>query len=422
MAKNKDRPDPQESKDIARTSKQKIVSWAVFVFSLLIVLISLTTVFFPALIARSTSLGTFSNINLYETGVLATPLLVTNFVLLGIGILYHKSKLPAKIQNSIRFIFHFEVSKKVAIITVIVLIGIFVAVSADKLAKEETWNDYTDIKPRVKDWTINVALAGYDTQVTKFFLLSTSLKIFGNIRVIPFLASITLLILTYYITKEISHKRFAGLVAMTILLQSNIFLSYGASATYDYFWIVLYLFSLYVMYKRWYLTHVSYVLSMLGKPLTAVFLPMTLFFLYRAEIPRKEKIRILIPYGVITIVLIVVGSVEGEKIAQGPIGFDGSAFWSGFTSWAFQLRFDYLVILFLLPVIVGLFISSKRGMLQSEYVMILIAGVLVIAPFLAGLTTLTNQPYRFVSLVVFFAMGVGTIFSVRRPENNPSDS
>ena len=45
--------------------------------------------------------------------------------------------------------------------------------------------------------------------------------------------------------------------------------------------------------------------------------------------------------------------------------------------------------------------------------MVLIGGMLLIAPFLTGFSDQTNQPYRFVPLVTFFAIGVGVLLSKR---------
>jgi len=85
-----------------------------------------------------------------------------------------------------------------------------------------------------------------------------------------------------------------------------------------------------------------------------------------------------------------------------------------FTSFSYQFRFDGLIILFILPLIAGLFIASRKGVKQAEAVMFLIGWMLFIAPLLTGFTEMTNQPYRFVPLVVFFAMGVGTLLSKRK--------
>ena len=82
---------------------------------------------------------------------------------------------------------------------------------------------------------------------------------------------------------------------------------------------------------------------------------------------------------------------------------------------AFQLRFDVIVLLFLLPLTVGLFLAARRDIIQADSIMVLISGILLSAPFLTGFTDITNQPYRFVPLVVFFAIGVGVILSKRKP-------
>jgi len=62
-----------------------------------------------------------------------------------------------------------------------------------------------------------------------------------------------------------------------------------------------------------------------------------------------------------------------------------------------------------------LYLASRKGVLQADAVMILIAGTLLVAPLLTGFTYMTNQPYRFVPLVFFFAIGIGTLLA-KRPE------
>ena len=96
------------------------------------------------------------------------------------------------------------------------------------------------------------------------------------------------------------------------------------------------------------------------------------------------------------------------------ITFVDRFFWNGFSSLAFQIRFDALVVYFLIPLIVGLFILAKKGIVEAETMMVLIAGVLFSAPLLTGFTDITNQPYRFIPLVVFFAMGVGVLLSRKK--------
>jgi len=101
-----------------------------------------------------------------------------------------------------------------------------------------------------------------------------------------------------------------------------------------------------------------------------------------------------------------IGGIAGEQEE-----FDWDEFALGFTSFSFQLRFDGLVLIFILPLIVGLFIASRNRINHADSMMVFIGGILFIAPLVTGFTELTNQPYRFIPLVVFFAIGVGVLLS-----------
>jgi hypothetical protein len=248
----------------------------------------------------------------------------------------------------------------------------------------------------------------------KYFFLKSSIVLFGNDRVIPLLASAALLVVTYFFTKLITQKRFAGIVAVVILMQSNVFLIYDTTVSYTNFWILFYLLSLYLVYRFWPLSPVSYLLSIPSKALTAAFLPMSIYFILRSEISRRQKI---IVAGITAGIILAGGlaSIGGVSTTQGTEEeFNAKEFWMGFTSFSYQLRFDGLVMLFMIPLIVGLFLVSKSGIKHGESIMVLISGMLLIAPVLTGFTNQTNQPYRFVPLVVFFAIGVGVLLSKRQ--------
>jgi len=137
---------------------------------------------------------------------------------------------------------------------------------------------------------------------------------------------------------------------------------------------------------------------------------MTLFFIYSSNLPRKKKVYVGLSYLIlIAIGFVIITFTDFHLVTTSE--FDKFYFWQGITSVAASLRFDYLIILFLLPLTVGLFLVSRRGIIHADSIMVLIAGILFSAPLLTGFTELTNQPYRFIPLVVFFAMGVGTILS-----------
>jgi hypothetical protein len=86
-------------------------------------------------------------------------------------------------------------------------------------------------------------------------------------------------------------------------------------------------------------------------------------------------------------------------------------FWGGFTAVNASLQHDGLILIFLLPLIIGLFIVYRRGIRHADSFMFLIMAILLSAPILIAISNITNTPYRFITLVTFFAIGVGIILS-----------
>jgi len=396
--------------------RSNTISNIVFVTTLTVVIISTISILFPALIVSSVS--PYQNniqINPLEPGVWAFPFLVVNFVLLILCVLHFTKRLPQILKKSVRKIIDFEVSKPTAFIIMLILISFYVGLTIHELSENEIWADFWGVKNEVEDWSFNDGkgiVSGF-----RYFLLYLSISIFDNIRVFPFLTSILLIILTYFITVKISQKRFSGLLAVIILLQSTVFLTYDTTATYDNVWTLLYLFSLYTIYKKWYLSPLAFIFSVFSKALTVAFLPMSLFFIYRSEIPKGDRIKALIPYGAIIALLIIsfylvdLPMVSQLNVYEG--SFDYLQFWRGFATFAYQLRYDGVVLTLTLPLVVGLYLLSRRGLIQADSIMIIIMGMLLAVPLLPALTIMTIQPYRFVPLVVFFAIGVGILFSKR---------
>jgi len=404
-------PEPSKSQKIRPTP----ISWIVFFFTISLVILSLIPVVFPSLIvANFTQVNDLERFGIsgkqiepYEAGPLAGALFFTSGIVFGLAILHFKNKLPQSISKGFQFIFNFEISKKVAIISMIIILAIYVAASANELAEEEQWEDYIGVKQRLETWSPDQIIRSFEPHVN-YFLISSSMILFGNYAVVPFLASIALVIMIYFFTKQITNKRFAGLVAAIILLQSNVFLTFDTSVAYTNFWILLYLLSLYFMYKAWPLSPISYIVSIPAKALTVTFLPMSIYFLLRCSISRKKK---MIIAGTM-IGLVIIGAIASSKSLQGDVqeSFISDEFWIGFASFATQLRFDGLVILFLIPLVVGLLFTATKNK-HAESMMVMIVGMLLIAPFLTGFSDQTNQPYRFVPFVTFFAVGVGILLS-----------
>lgn len=404
-------------------SNTDLISLAVFLPTITVVLITISSIIFPSLIMGSVDEFKYPvDIDRFELGIWAFPLLITSFIVFAIHILYFKNKLPNQVANSLRFIFNFEVPTQVAFLAVLILLGIYIVFNVEELYEKERWEDFNrKQEPRLENWNFQKIIKKPKMPHLDLFLGNVSMTIFDSYRVIPFLGSIALLVLTFLLSMELSKKRFAGLVSLVVVMQSGNFLTYDTLITYPNFWIVFYILSLYLIYKKWPLSPFSYFLSIPSKALTLAFFPMTIFFIFRANVAKNTKIRLLLFYGILVLIgvsILLIADINLIKITT----FDAHSFWSGFTAFSSQFRFDGLIVIFLLPLVVGLFQISRNGIKQADLVLVLILGMLLISAIMPSITGLTNNPYRFIPLVVFFALGVGVLLSKKsagRSDNGP---
>jgi hypothetical protein len=377
---------------------------------------------FPALISETVSISELEKLgisqheeNPFQTGPLTGLLILVNGIVFGTYVL--KNRVPEKISTPFKKIVSFQISKKVTILTIIVILSIYTIMTIPEFEKNEEFDDFITMEKRLNEsirdnrFTIEDAISGNQNYSiaephVKYSLLLISEKIFGDFRVIVFFASVSLLLLTYLITEAITKNRLAGLVSIILLIQSNLFLSFDTSAVYSNFWILFYLLSLYVITKVWFVSPILFGISIFCKMLTAIFSPMSIFFILNSEISKNQKIIMTSSMIVLLAVggIVFLGTQESDKVSS----FETDRFWEGFTSFAFQMRLDTVTILFLIPLIFGLFLSSKKFK-HANSISILIAGVLLSGPILAGMTDQTNQPYRFIPLIVFFAIGTGML-------------
>ena len=392
-----------------------MLSYGVFAFSISIVLLCCVSVIFPALISSVTSelseLPFYTpQVDPFEVGVLAIPFLILNGVVLLIGIVYYKK------NYSLNRLFNFDVSKKITAITIIIILSAYIVATVPEFETEEEFPDFIKIEMRLNEairdnrFTIEDAISGNQNYSpiephVKYSLLIISEKVFGDYRVVAFFASIALLVVTFFITKEITKKRVPGIIAMLLVLQSNIFLTYDTSAAYSNFWILFYVLSLYLVLKKWQFSHILFVLALFSKLLSAIFLPLTVFFVLN-NTNGKKRMYVLIFYTVLIIAgLFAVSNLSDDTNST----FLPENFIEGFEQFSYQLRFDPIILIFLLPLTVVLFLKSLKGFHQANSIQVLISGFLLIPPLLITFTEQTNEPYRLIPLVVFFAIGVSAL-------------
>ena len=393
------------------------VSYVVFFCTLVVVLLTLTPLIFPALF--SSYFGMFTeNLNPFELGHQTIFLIVSNVVIFGFGIAYYKKKIPSLVYDAVEKIRTIEIPKRVAIISLAIILGIYVGLSTPELFLDEAedWSDYNAVLlPALEIWpfgqTDDIYIQEQNDRYVRMFLLDVSLDVFQNIKLLPFIASILVVVFTYLVTVQFCQKRFAGIISVIVLLQSYTFLKFDTVAVYENIWVLFFLISLYVIEKKWFLSPVFYILAFYTKAYVAPFFLMTLFTTYRSQISRRTKIAILISYVVIVSAAFALIFV-GDTIYPDIIDVNYSKFILGFQVIIAQLRFDLFFIMALLPVTVGLIFLSKNKLKHADSILILIFGTIIASPILVTFTYHYEiLPYRFIPLLIFFSIGVGMFFA-----------
>ena len=111
-------------------------SYVVFFAALIVVLLTLTPVIFPAL--YSSVFGMFAeNLDAFELGYQSIFLIVSNVVIFGFGIPYYKKKIPSLAQDVIEKLRTVEIPKSVAIISLAVILCVYMGLSAPEIFLDE---------------------------------------------------------------------------------------------------------------------------------------------------------------------------------------------------------------------------------------------------------------------------------------------
>ena len=353
----------------------------------------------------------------FEPSIWLIPVSSFSFVFLVLGFVYYKRKLPVQVYKCIQFILNFEISKRITVILGIIIFVFYIGFSVNELSinEEGQFPDYNILKAALQIWpsteSDDIYVQEQNSRYVRMLLLVSSIEIFQNIKILPFVASISLLIVTFFLTYQISHKRFSGIVALLIILQSHTFLFFDTVAVFENFWILFFLISLYLINRKWQLSPILYLLALFSKAFIFVFFLSTIFYIYRARISSRKKIWAMCSYGGVILIILAVFSF-GDSVYSDIINISDSEFFLALNTLGYTLRYDVFIILSLLPVTIGLFFTSRRGFLQADSILVLILASLLAGPFISMLTGFYFVlPYRFLPLIVFVAIGIGVFLS-----------
>ena len=397
----------------------KILYHLVFFATLSVVVFNLFAIIFPSFLL-TTFYPYTTNLQPFESSVWLVPIISSNSILLTIGFMYYRKKLPLQIYKGIEFILNFEISKKTALLTGIIILVVYIGFSLPELAIDEAtqYDDWGVLESALEVWpstdSDDIYINEQNTRYVRMLLLDASSDLFQNIKLLPFVASILLVVVTFFLTYQITQKRFAGIISMVILLQSHTFLHFDTIAVYENFWVLFYVVSLYAINRKWQYSSISYLLSIFSKAFIAVFFLSSLYYICRASISTRKKLYTLASYAASLIVILLVFSF-GESIYFDIINISSSEFFLAFNALGYTLRYDLIIVLSLLPLTLGLFFKfRKENSKKIDSILVLILTALVAGPVMIMLTDFYFiLPYRFLPLIVFVAVGIGVLLSKR---------
>ena len=395
---------------------KNIFNYFIFIFSLFVVGIILLSIIFPALIIST--LGIHANtLDPFEIGYNGSLILLSNFIILALGIIYYKNKFPKQIQNIISKFFQKKLSKKFTVVIILIILLPYVVFTTPELFLDESLQapDYGIFLAAKEKFpfgkTTFTEAAEQNDRYVRMILLIGSLEIFQNVKLLPFLGSIALLLVTYIFTNEITKNRLAGIISLLFLIQSYTFLRYDSFAMYENFWVLFYVLSLYLIYKKFLTSPISYALSIFTKAFTAIFLPLSIIFVLYSNLKTKTKITILVSYGIMLGLIITIWSLDAS-VYDNILRIDITKFFTAIVKTSYQIRFDTLLLASIFPLVIGLIIRAKHGYNIAVPILFLITGSIFAGAVIEMLSDhFVILPYRFIPTIVFFAVGIGILFN-----------
>ena len=409
-----DKKNPKLNENFKRNPNGLIV-WFICAIGIFVVLLSSVSIVFPGLIISIVDVNLFGEP--FEIGTMGIPFIIINIIVFSLILLHLKKRLPEIFTIISEKIFSFDLSKRNSFVILGIILTIYIATSANELSinEVEQYGDYLVLERAINVWpeqeAENKYLAEQLDRHVRMALLVASEEVFHNIKVIPYLASIFLLITTYFLTVKLSDRNFTGLVAVILILQSSTFYIYDTIAVYENFWVLFYVFSIYLIFKKPKFSSIFFILSIFSKAIFVLWLPISILVTLLSDIPKNKKIFVITTHIVVIIISLIIFQYS-DTVYGNVIDIEVSEFWIGFTTLASNLRFDIVLLLLLLPVSAGLFLKARNGSKNSISLIVLISGTILVTPILEMITDYYFvYPYRYVPLVVFFAIGLSTLFS-----------
>ncbi len=184
---------------------------------------------------------------------------------------------------------------------------------------------------------------------------------------------------------------------------------YDTTSTYENFWVFFYLLSLYLIIKNSITSSFAFTITLFLKPITILFLPINFLWIL-LDIQLKNRKKIFLGFAIIIFVVLMAFFTQNLDYTNNS-GFSLEKMFFSFNEISNSLRFDSLLIIVLIPVLVLLYLQSNNFHSRKIFVLFGIFITMISQVLLYGIIDMTIQPYRFVPLIVFISIGFGIIFS-----------
>jgi len=306
----------------------------------------------------------------------------------------------------------FEITKRQTFYVMLVIFAGYIVLTSFELFQSECSGyrncfDFDRRMARLYVWDLSWIKDDWRHSV-HMGLLELSQITFGNYNVLPFVSSILILAVTYKLVYSVTQKRIASVIAVLVTLQSSIFFNYDTSVTYPSFWSLFFILSLYLTRTKFYVfSPVFFVLSVLAKSITILFLPALLLFILIDK--NLNKLVIIILY-LAVVLLGITGIYLIDDIGKSLLlidRFDSEQFFMGFVSWIWKgFAHDQFTVVFLIFATTLLITKRIR---QGLPAIIFCYGIIFTSPILIGMSSYDVWPYRFVPLITGISLLIGIL-------------
>ena len=284
--------------------------------------------------------------------------------------------------------------EKYSIVFLAIIIGVYAFFAVPDVFEWYDFSDRINVIQRIDD----LKLDSFDVYL-KYLILKPGIDI-GFPKLIPFLESIILLVIVYFLAVKISGQKFGGIVAVLILSTCNLFLFYDTSLPYDNSWIIFLLLSIY--YEKSKFSPVFFIASIFSKPITVLYIPSMIFLKL-----RDKKLGLS---------FIAIGLVSIFGVGTYYDYFSLTEFAEGIYDNVYWLYADPYLIVMIPVVCISLVIARKYGYKNTMIPLAFMINSMIISGVIEGFTDMYNQGYRYIPLVIFFAIGTSVFLQSKKPK------